>query len=167
MPPPANVLALIGNTPLVRLGRVASGLRVPVLGKCEHLEPGGSVKDRIAAAIVDHAERAGQLRTGATLVEATAGNTGVGLALVAALRGYRLVCVMPEKMSLDKRAALAALGAEVVVAANAPPHDPRNFQNVARRLADENGWFLTRQFSHPANPAVHEATTGPEILEQC
>src|SRR5262245_15927489 len=168
MPPPAaNVLALIGNTPLVRLGRVAAGLRVPVLGKCEHLNPGGSVKDRIAAAIVDHAERSGQLRPGGTLVEATAGNTGVGLALVAALRGYRLVCVMPETMSTDKRVGLAALGAEIVVTANAAPDDPRNFRNVARRLADENGWLLTRQFEHPANPAVHEATTGPEVLEQC
>jgi cysteine synthase len=168
MPPPAaDVLDLIGNSPMVRLSRVGAGLSVPVLGKCEHLLPGGSVKDRIAAAIVDHAERAGLLRPGATLVEATAGNTGVGLALVAALRGYRLVCVMPEKMSPDKRVALAALGAEIVVTANAAPDDPRNFRNVARRLADDNGWLLTRQFEHPANPAVHEATTGPEILQQC
>jgi cysteine synthase len=138
-----------------------------VLGKCEHLNPGGSVKDRIARAIVEHAEQAGQLRPGATLIEATAGNTGVGLALVAALRGYRLVCVMPEKMSVDKRIALAALGAEIVITPNAPPHDPRNFVEVASRLARENGWFLTDQFAHPANPAVHERTTGPEILEQC
>jgi cysteine synthase len=106
------------------------------------------------------------LRPGATLVEATAGNTGVGLALVAAVRGYRVVCVMPEKMSTDKRAALAALGADIVVTPNAPPHDPRNFQNVAARLAAERGWFLTEQFTNPANPAVHEATTGPELLEQ-
>ncbi len=168
MPPPAaNVLDLIGNTPLVHLGRLAAGLPVPVLGKCEHLNPGGSVKDRIAKAIVEHAEQAGHLRPGATLIEATAGNTGVGLALVAALRGYRLVCVMPEKMSVDKRLALAALGAEIVVTPNAPPHDPRNFVEVAGRLARENGWFLTDQFAHPANPAVHERTTGPEILAQC
>jgi cysteine synthase len=104
---------------------------------------------------------------GTTLVEATAGNTGVGLALVAAVRGYRLACVMPEKMSADKQEALAALGAEVIVAPNAPPSSPDNFQNVARRLARERGWFLTDQFAHPANPRVHEATTGPEILEQC
>jgi cystathionine beta-synthase len=166
-PPAASVLDLIGNTPLVRLDRLGSGLPVPVLGKCEYLNPGGSVKDRIARAIVEHAEQAGQLRPGGTLVEATAGNTGVGLALLAALRGYRLVCVLPEKMSVDKRVALAALGAEIVVTANAPPHDPRNFQQVARRLARENGWFLTDQFAHPANPAVHERTTGPEILAQC
>jgi cysteine synthase len=102
-----------------------------------------------------------------TLIEATAGNTGVGLALVAAVRGYRLACVMPAKMSADKRAALKALGAEVIITANAPPTSPDNFQNVARRLAQERGWFLTEQFTHPANPAVHEATTGPEVLEQC
>jgi cysteine synthase len=167
MPVAGNVLALIGNTPMVRLGRIGAGLRVPVYGKCEHLQPGGSVKDRIALAIVEHAERDGLLRPGGTLIEATAGNTGVGLALVAAHRGYRLVCVMPEKMSHDKRVALAALGAQIVMTANAPPDDPRNFRNLARRLADENGWLLTRQFEHPANPAVHEATTGPEILAQC
>jgi cysteine synthase len=138
-----------------------------VLGKCEFLNPGGSVKDRIALAILDDAERGGRLAAGATLVEATAGNTGMGLALVAASRGYRLVCVMPEKMSADKRAALAAVGAEVVVVPNAPPSSPDNFQNVARRMADERGWFLTDQFANPANPRVHEATTGPEILEQC
>ena len=91
----------------------------------------------------------------------------MGLALVAAARGYRLVCVMPEKMSVDKRAALAAVGAEVVIVPNAPPSSPDNFQNVARRLAEERGWFLTEQFANPANPRVHEATTGPEILEQC
>jgi cystathionine beta-synthase len=163
----ASVLDLIGNTPMVRLDRLAAGLATPLLGKCEFLEPGGSVKDRIARAIVEHAEQAGQLRPGDTLIEATAGNTGVGLALVAALRGYRLVCVMPEKMSVDKRSALAALGAEIVITANAPPHDPRNFQQVARQLAQENGWFLTDQFAHPANPAIHEQTTGPEILAQC
>src|SRR3954468_23959565 len=115
-----SILERVGNTPLVRLNRVAAGLPVPVLGKCEYLNPGGSGKDRIAKAIVEDAERAGQLRPGMTLVEATAGNTGVGLALVAAVRGYRLVCVLPAKMSADKRAALAALGAEVMVVPNAP-----------------------------------------------
>src|SRR5687767_3666851 len=131
------------------------------------MNPGGSGKDRIAKAIVDDAERRGELRPGMTLVEATAGNTGMGLALVAGVRGYRLVCVLPEKMSDDKRAALRAAGAEIVVTPNAPPDDPRNFQQAARRLAEERGWFLTDQFAHPANPRVHEATTGPEILEQC
>jgi cysteine synthase len=152
---------------MVALSRVAAGLPAPVLGKCEHLNPGGSVKDRIAQAIVEDAERAGQLRPGMTIVEATAGNTGVGLALLAAVRGYRLACVLPAKMSADKRSALSALGAEVLVVPNAPPSSPDNFRNVARRLAAERGWFLADQFRHPANPRVHEATTGPEILRQC
>lgn len=162
----ASILDHIGRTPLVPLSRLAAGLPVAVLAKCEHLNPGGSVKDRIALAIVDDAERAGRLRPGATLVEATAGNTGVGLALVAAVRGYRLVCVLPEKMSVDKRVALAQLGARVVVTKNAPPDDPDNFQQVARRLAAEHGWFLTDQFRNPVNVQVHERTTGPELLEQ-
>lgn len=159
-----TILDRIGRTPLVRLKRVAEGASVPVLVKCEHMNPGGSVKDRIALAIVDDAERRGVLPPGATLVEATAGNTGLGLALVAAVRGYRLVCVMPEKMSVDKRVALRAVGAEVVITPNAPPSSEENFQNVARRLALENGWFLTDQFENEANPRVHEATTAPEIL---
>lgn len=166
MPTPGSVLDLIGNTPLVPLRRMAAGLPVEVLVKCEHLNPGGSVKDRIALAIIDDAEARGVLAPGATLVEATAGNTGVGLAMVAAVRGYRLVCVMPEKMSVDKRRALRAQGAEVVVVPNAPPDDPRNFQNAARRIAEERGGFLTDQFCNPANPSVHERTTGPEILAQ-
>lgn len=158
------ILDRIGWTPMVRLTRVAAGLPAPILGKCEFLNPGGSVKDRIALAIVEEAERVGWLAPGATLVEATAGNTGLGLALVVAVRGYRLVCVLPEKMSVDKRVALAAVGAEVMVTANAPPSSPENFQNVARRLAVERGWFLTDQFANPANPRVHETTTGPEVL---
>jgi cystathionine beta-synthase len=163
----ASILDRVGRTPMVRLAHVAAGLPVPVLGKCEFLNPGGSVKDRIAVAILDDAERRRLVAPGATLVEATAGNTGIGLALVAAARGYRVVCVMPEKMSADKRAALAAVGAEVIVVPNAPPSSPENFQAVARRLARERGWFLTDQFAHPANPRVHEVTTGPEVLEQC
>jgi cysteine synthase len=161
-----TLLDRIGSTPLVPLLRLGVGLPVPVLAKCEHLNPGGSVKDRLARAIVEHAERRGQLRPGSTLIEATAGNTGIGLALVAAARRYRLVCVLPAKMSADKRSALAALGATVIITDNAPPHDPRNFQNVARRLAAENGWFLTDQFAHPANARCHEETTGPEVLAQ-
>jgi cysteine synthase len=163
----ASILERIGNTPMVRLDRLAASLPVPILGKCEFLNPGGSGKDRIALAIVDDAERNKLIEPGATLIEATAGNTGMGLALVAAARGYRLVCVMPEKMSADKRAALAAVGAEVVIVPNAPPTSRDNFQNVARRLARERGWFLTDQFVNAANPRIHEATTGPEILEQC
>jgi cysteine synthase len=155
----------IGDTPLVRL-RMSVDLPVPVLAKCEHLNPGGSVKDRIARAIVDDAEARGVLAPGATLIEATAGNTGVGLALLAAARGYRLVCVMPLKMSVDKVAALRALGAEVVVTPNAPPDRPDNFRQVAARLAGEHAWFLTQQFENPANVRVHEQTTAGEILAQ-
>jgi cysteine synthase len=142
--PSGTILDHIGRTPLVALRSIGRDAPVPILVKCEHLNPGGSVKDRLALAIVDDAERRGVLGPGATLVEATAGNTGLGLALVAAVRGYKLVCVLPEKMSVDKRNALKAVGAEVIVTPNAPPSDEKNFQNVA----------------------VHEATTGPEILEQ-
>jgi cysteine synthase len=161
-----TILDHIGRTPLVPLRHIGRGLPVTVLVKCEHLNPGGSVKDRIALAIVDDGERRGVLRKGATLIEATAGNTGMGLALVAAVRGYRLVCVMPEKMSSDKRSALAALGAKVVITPNAPPDSAENFQNVARRLAKEEGWFLTDQFCNPANVRAHEDTTGPELVAQ-
>lgn len=162
----AGVLDQIGGTPLVPLRRLAAGLAVEVLAKCEHLNPGGSIKDRIAKAIVDDAEARGVLRPGMTLVEATAGNTGMGLALVAAVRGYRLVCVMPEKMSTDKRVALTAVGARVVITPNAPPTSPDNFRNVAKRMAEEQGWFLADQFRNPANVRVHEETTAAEILEQ-
>lgn len=161
-----SILQQIGRTPLVALERIARGLPVPVLVKCEHLNPGGSIKDRIALAIVDDAEARGVLRPGMTLVEATAGNTGVGLALVAAARGYGLVCVMPEKMSVDKRRALASLGARVVITPNAPPSHADNFRNVAARMAVEEGWFLTDQFRNPANVRIHEETTAVEILEQ-
>ena len=161
-----GILEHIGRTPLVPLRRLAAGLPVPVLVKCEHMNPGGSVKDRIALAIVADAEARGLLAPGATLIEATAGNTGVGLALVAAARGYKLVCVMPEKMSVDKRVALATLGAQVIITPNAPPSSADNFRNVARRLAEERGWFLTDQFCNPANVRVHAETTAVEILEQ-
>jgi cystathionine beta-synthase len=161
-----GILAHIGRTPLVPLQHIGRDLPVPVLVKCEHLNPGGSVKDRIALAIIEDAERRGTLKPGATLIEATAGNTGMGLALVAAVRGYHLVCVMPEKMSMDKRTALSSLGAEVVITPNASPDHADNFQNVARRLAADNGWFLTDQFCNPVNVRIHEETTGPEIWEQ-
>lgn len=163
---PLDILDHIGDTPLVPLRHIGRGLPVPVLAKCEHMNPGGSVKDRLALAIVDDAEARGVLRAGMTMVEATAGNTGVGLALVAATRGYGLVCVMPDKMSVDKRAALAALGARVIITPSAPPASPDSFRNVAQRLAADNGWFLTDQFNNPANPRVHEQTTGAEILAQ-
>lgn len=162
----STLLERIGDTPLVALARIGAGLPVPVLVKCEHMNPGGSIKDRIALAIVDDAEARGALTRGMTLIEATAGNTGVGLALVAAARGYGLTCVMPEKMSVDKRVALASLGAKVVIVPNAPPSSPENFRNVARRIAAEHGYFLTDQFRNPANVRVHAETTAEEILVQ-
>ena len=148
----------------MELERIGAGLPVPLLAKCEHLNPGGSVKDRIALAIVDDAERRGLLAPGATLIEATAGNTGMGLALVAAARGYGLVCVMPEKMSADKRRALETLGARVIITPNRPPGDAENFRNVAERLAREHGWFNSDQFNNAANVRAHETGTGPELL---
>ncbi len=160
-----TLLDAIGNTPLIPLRRIGDR-GAPVWVKCEHLNPGGSVKDRIALAIVEDARRRGVLRDGSTLVEATAGNTGIGLAMVAAVYGYRLVCVLPEKMSVDKRETLRSMGAQVVVTPNAPPSSPDNFQNVARRLATERGWVLADQFCNPANIAAHEHGTGPEIVEQ-
>jgi cysteine synthase len=162
-----TILDTIGRTPLVPLRHIGRELPAPIYVKCEHMNPGGSVKDRIALAIVDDAEARGVLMPGSTLIEATAGNTGMGLALVAAVRGYALVCVMPEKMSVDKRTALAALGAKVVITPNAPPDSLENFQKVARRMAEEHHWFLTDQFRSLANVRIHETATGPEILEQC
>ena len=166
-----NIIDAIGNTPLVELARVAAGLPVKVFIKCEHQNPGGSVKDRTARGIVIDAEERGALVPGATLVEGTAGNTGVGLALIAAVRGYRCVFVLPEKMAVDKRIALRQLGAEVIITRNGPLSAPHNFRNVAARLAEERGWFLTNQFHNPANISAHYGTarysgTGQEILEQ-
>ena len=163
MPLHASILDLVGRTPLVRLSRAAAGVPALLYGKLEMLNPGGSVKDRIGVAMVEAAEREGRLKPGATIVEATAGNTGVALAIVAAVKGYRCVFVMPEKMSRDKEVLLRAYGAEVVRTANANPGEPAHFQEVARRLAAENGWFLPDQFGNPANPDVHYRTTGPEI----
>jgi len=166
-----DLIDAIGNTPLIELKRVSAGLPVKVFIKCEHLNPGGSVKDRTARAIVLDAEARGQLAPGATLVEGTAGNTGVGLALIAAVRGYRLLCVLPEKMAVDKRIQLRQLGSEVTITKNGPLTQPHNFRNVAARLAEENGWFLTNQFHNPANIGAHYGTaqyrgTGQEILAQ-
>ena len=161
-----SILDCIGDTPLVALQHVGAEISAPLFAKCEHLNPGGSVKDRLARAIVDDAERRGLLQPGSTLVEATAGNTGLGLALVGAVRGYAVVCVLSEKMSRDKVQALRALGAEVVLTPSVDTDDPRHFRRVAERLAEENGWFLTDQFRNPANARVHEEETGPEILRQ-
>jgi cysteine synthase len=166
-----DVIEAIGNTPLIELKHVSAGLPVKLFIKCEHLNPGGSVKDRTARAIVVDAEERGLLKPGSTLVEGTAGNTGVGLALIASARGYRCVCVLPEKMAIDKRIQLRQLGSEVVITRNAPLTNPHNFRNVAAQLAEKNGWYLTNQFHNPANITAHYGTprfkgTGEEILAQ-
>ncbi len=161
----ANVLDLIGDTPLVRLNAVTAGLTATVLAKVEYLNPGGSVKDRIAVRIIDAAERDGSLRPGGTIVEPTSGNTGVGLALVAQQRGYRCIFVVPDKVGEDKRAVLSAYGAEVVVTPTAvAPDDPTSYYSVSDRLAREiPGAFKPNQYANPNGPASHYATTGPEI----
>ncbi|MGK5675294.1 cystathionine beta-synthase [Micromonospora sp. URMC 106] len=163
-----NVVELIGNTPLVRLRNVTAGIQATVLAKVEYLNPGGSVKDRIALRMVEDAEKAGILQPGGTIVEPTSGNTGVGLALVAQLKGYRCVFVCPDKVSQDKQDVLRAYGAEVVVCPTAvAPEDPRSYYNVSDRLAREiPGAWKPNQYSNPANPRSHYETTGPELWEQ-
>jgi cystathionine beta-synthase len=163
-----NVVELIGNTPLVRLRNVTEGISATVLAKIEYLNPGGSVKDRIALRMVEEAEKSGALQAGGTIVEPTSGNTGVGLALVAQLRGYKCVFVCPDKVSEDKRNVLKAYGAEVVVCPTAvPPEDPRSYYNVSNQLArDIPGAWKPDQYSNPNNPISHYESTGPEIWEQ-
>jgi len=163
-----SLLDLVGNTPLVRLGRVGSELSCDLVAKLEMLNPGGSVKDRPAIAMIDDAERKGLLKPGGTIVEPTSGNTGVGLAIVAAQRGYRCVFVMSDKMSDEKVALLRAYGAEVVVCPTAvPPEHPDSYYSVADRLTNEiPGAFRPNQYYNDANPAEHERSTGPEIWEQ-
>jgi len=157
-----NTTGLVGNTPLVRLGRLARG-GAEVLAKVESANPAGSVKDRIALAMVEEAERAGLLRPGGTIVEATSGNTGVGLAFVAAVKGYRLVLAMPETMSVERRRLAAAYGAEVVLTPGA--EGMKGAVAKAEELhAALPGSFVPRQFENPANPLAHYRTTGPEIL---
>ena len=163
-----NVLALVGNTPLVEMRRLAKGLRPRVVAKLEHLNPGGSVKDRIGLAMIEDAERRGLIKPGGTIVEPTSGNTGVGLAMAAAIKGYRLVCTMPDKMSQEKRDLLRAYGAEVVICPSAvPPESPESYYKVADRLAREiAGGFQPNQYYNPHNPEAHYRTTGPEIWQQ-
>ena len=160
-----SVVDLIGNTPLVPLRRVARDLPYRLLAKLEFLNPGGSVKDRIGPEMIDAAEREGLLRPGGTIVEGTSGNTGVGLALVAAVRGYRMVFAIPDKMSSEKIRLLKAYGARVVVTPSAvPPDHPMSHYSVAKRLAAEiPGAFYPNQYANEANPAAHYHTTGPEI----
>ncbi len=162
-----NVLQLIGRTPLVRLNRVTEDIKPTILAKVEYLNPGGSVKDRIGLALIEAAERQGILRHGGTIIEATAGNTGVGLALVAALKGYRCIFVLPDKMSEEKINLLKAYGAEVVITpTSVAPDSPESYNGVADRLAREiPGAFRPNQFGNPHNPQAHYETTGPEIWE--
>jgi cystathionine beta-synthase len=163
-----SILDAVGNTPLVRLRSVTRGIRPTVLAKLELLNPGGSVKDRIGLRMIEAAERAGLLGPGGTIVEPTSGNTGHGLAIAAALKGYRCIFVMPDKMSQEKIALLRAYGAEVVITPTAvPPDSPESYYRVADRLTQEiPGAFQPNQYFNPENPAAHEATTGPEIWRQ-
>lgn len=163
---------LIGNTPLVRLRRVSERTGCEILGKCEFLNPGGSVKDRAALAIITDAERRGALRPGGIVVEGTAGNTGIGLALVGNARGYRTVIVMPETQSQEKQDMLRLCGAELRLVPAVPYKDPNNYVKLSGRLAQElarsepNGAIWANQFDNPANREGHYRTTGPEIWEQ-
>ncbi|WP_030486761.1 cystathionine beta-synthase [Micromonospora chokoriensis] len=163
-----NVVDMIGNTPLVRLRNVTEGIQATVLAKVEYVNPGGSVKDRIALRMVEDAEAAGLLKPGGTIVEPTSGNTGVGLALVAQLKGYKCVFVCPDKVSQDKQDVLRAYGAEVVVCpTSVAPEDPRSYYNVSDRLTREiPGAWKPDQYSNPANPRSHYETTGPELWKQ-
>src|ERR687891_956941 len=163
-----SILDVVGGTPLVRLSRLGRGLAPQLLAKVEYLNPGGSVKDRIGLAMVERAERAGLLEPGGTIVEPTSGNTGVGLAIVAAQRGYRCIFVMSDKMSDEKVALLRAYGAEVVVTPTAvPPEHPDSYYSTAERLVRETpNSFRPDQYSNPANPAEHERSTGPEVWRQ-
>ncbi|MBV8154026.1 MAG: cystathionine beta-synthase [Candidatus Eremiobacteraeota bacterium] len=163
-----NALAAIGHTPLVKLNKVTDGAECLVLAKVEYVNPGGSVKDRPALAMLDAAERQGQLKPGGTIVEPTSGNTGTGLAMAAAIRGYRCILVMPDKMSREKVDLLRAYGAEVVVTpSNVPSDSPESYYGVANRLAAEiPGAFQPNQFHNHFNPDAHYYTTGPEVWEQ-
>src|SRR6266487_2638194 len=163
-----SILDVIGETPLIRLGRLGSGFRPLIVGKLEALNPGGSIKDRIALGLIEGAERDGRLKPGGTIIEPTSGNTGTGLAIVALLKGYRVIAVMPDKMSKEKIDLLRAYGAEVVVApTEVPPDSPESYYRVAERLAEEiTGAFQPNQYFNQANPEAHYRTTGPEIWRQ-
>jgi cystathionine beta-synthase len=162
-----NILEAVGHTPLIRLNRLAEGIATPVYVKADYLNPGGSVKDRIGITMIDEAERKGLLKPGGTIIEATSGNTGMGLALVAAVRGYKVVFTINDKQSKEKIDLLKALGAEVIVCPTAvEPDDPRHYHQVAHKLAKEipNSYYPD-QYSNPDNPSSHYLTTGPEIWD--
>lgn len=163
-----SILETIGDTPLVRLNSVTRGVKANVLAKVEFFNPGGSVKDRIALGIIEAAERSGRLKPGGTIIESTSGNTGVGLAIVAALKGYKTIFVMPDKMSQEKIQLLRAYGAKVVITPTAvEPDDPRSYYSVARRLVEETpNAILADQYFNPENPKSHYVKTGPELWAQ-
>jgi cystathionine beta-synthase len=163
-----NVLETIGNTPLVHLRNLPKNSKHNFYAKMECFNPGGSIKDRVAVAMIEEAEKRGTLRPGGTIVEATSGNTGVGLALVGAVKGYKCIFTMPAKMSEEKRAILRAYGARVVITpSGVAPEDPMSHYSVAKRIAEETpGGFLVNQFHNPDNPIQHYYTTGPEIWSQ-
>src|SRR5687767_9800713 len=163
-----NVLGLIGNTPLIKLSRLTRDVKAQVFAKMESLNPGYSVKDRIGVAMIEAAERDGMLKPGGTVVEATSGNTGIGLALAAAVKGYKCIFVMTDKASVEKSRFLKALGADVVITpVSAKPGTPNHYVSTAKRIAAETpNSFYPDQYSHPANPEAHYRTTGPEIWRQ-
>jgi cystathionine beta-synthase len=163
-----NILEAVGRTPLVRLTRVVGQLRSTIAAKLEYLNPGGSIKDRVGVTIVEEAERRGELKPGATIVEATSGNTGMGLAIAAAVKGYKLIFVMPDKQSQEKVQNLRAFGAKVIVTpTNVAPDDPRSYYSVAKRLAEETpNAFYANQYHNLDNPLAHYRTTGPEVWDQ-
>src|SRR6266581_1968481 len=163
-----TILDLVGSTPIVRLEKLSPPGRARILAKLEYLNPGGSVKDRIGLPMIEAAEREGKLKPGGTIVEPTSGNTGVGLAIGAAIKGYRCIFVMPDKMSQEKIATLRAFGAEVVITPTAVDHDsPESYYSVSSRLAEEiPGGFKPDQYSNRANPEAHYELTGPELWEQ-
>ncbi len=163
-----NILEAIGNTPMIRLNRVGRSAPCPIYAKLEFLNPGGSVKDRIGITMIKEAEDSGRLKTGGTVVESTSGNTGVGLAIACAIKGYKAIFVMPDKMSQEKIQLLRAFGAKVVITPTAvAPEDPRSYYSVAKRIvADTPNAILANQYHNPENPKSHYLTTGPEIWEQ-
>ncbi|MCE0483250.1 MAG: cysteine synthase A [Methylacidiphilales bacterium] len=161
-----GVSHFIGNTPLIRLHRLSELTGSEILGKAEFMNPGGSVKDRAALGIIEAAEAKGELKPGATIIEGTAGNTGIGLTLVGQAKGYRTVIVIPDNQSPAKMELLRALGAEVIVVPEKPYKDPGNYNKVAQRLGKERGYFWANQFDNTANRQIHYHTTGPEIWDQ-
>ena len=163
-----NILETIGNTPLIKLNRVTDDVDALVLAKVEYFNPGSSVKDRMALKMVEDAENDGRLKPGGTIVEGTSGNTGMGLALAAIVKGYKLICVSTDKQSKEKFDILRAVGAEVIVCpTNVEPDDPRSYYSTSKRISEEieNSWYVN-QYDNPSNTEAHYLSTGPEIWEQ-